>query len=197
MGHNRWTLDLLIYRQLGLGIGVIAATITSLPLHGQTRLTQEEALRLAFPEPATIQRQTAFLTEDHLDEARSLAAEDVEISSSVVTYYVARSNGAIIGVAYFDAHRVRTLPEVLMIVLTPSEEVDRIEVLKFSEPPEYQAPERWFELFYDQRLTDDLSLKGRIVNITGATLTSKAVTASVRRVLALNQVIDPLDRGER
>ncbi len=82
---------------------------------GQVLLTQEEALRLAFPEPATVERRTAFLAEDDLAEVRRLAIPAESNGRSVVTYYIGWKDGKPLGVAYFDAHRVRTLQEVLMI----------------------------------------------------------------------------------
>lgn len=162
----------------------------------QVRLTQQEALRLAFPKPATIDRRTAFLSDELRQRARRLAGSDVSLDGRVVTYYVATRDGEPVGIAYFDVHRVRTLPEVLMIVVTPQGRVERIEVLKFSEPPEYEPPDGWLEQFVGKGLAADVSTKGAIVNITGATLTSRAVSLAVRRVLALNEVIRPLAGGD-
>ena len=159
---------------------------------GAQVLTQDEALRLAFPEADTVARRTAYLDDAQLGRVRRLAGEGVEVPSGVVTHYVALRGGRPVGVAYFDAHRVRTLPEALMVVVGPDHRVRRIEVLKFSEPPEYRAPEGWIAQFRDRALGSELSLKGDIVNITGATLTSGAVTDAVRRVLALHAVIRPL-----
>jgi Na+-translocating ferredoxin:NAD+ oxidoreductase RnfG subunit len=160
----------------------------------QVRLTQQEALRLAFPEPARIERRTAFLDDSDLEWARELAGSGVAIDRRLVTYYVGFRDETPLGVAYFDAHRVRTLPEVLMIVVSPEGRVERVEILKFSEPPEYRAPQSWLGQFDGRALMDRLSLKGSIVNITGATLTSRAVTAAVRRVLALHRVVRPFER---
>ena len=114
-----------------------------------------------------------------------------EIRLSVVTYYLATLNGAPTGVAYFDAHRVRTLPEVVMFVVGPDGRIKRSEVLRFSEPPEYKAPEKWRKQLEGKALEPDLSLKRGIVNLTGATLTAKALTDAARRVLALHAVIQP------
>lgn len=171
---------------------LIPALVAAAPVEAQTGLTQREALRLAFPEPAEIERHTAFLSDADLARAREMAGDRVTVEQSVVTYYTGRRNGEPLGVAYFDAHRVRTLPEVLMIVVTPGAEVERIEVLKFAEPPDYLPPEKWLEQFRGLELSPKLSRKGRIVNITGATLTSRAVTRATRRVLALHRVVDPL-----
>jgi Na+-translocating ferredoxin:NAD+ oxidoreductase RnfG subunit len=175
---------------LTLGLLLVGPGTTA----AQVFLTQDEALRLAFPEPATIERRTAFLGEKELQAARELAGSGVEVQQSVVTYYVGVLDGTPLGAAYFDVHRVRTLPEVLMIVVTPEERIARIEVLKFAEPPEYRASKEWVEQFHGQELTEDLSLKGAIRNMTGASLTSEAVTHAVRRVLALNRVIRPFTR---
>ena len=161
-------------------------------LSAQVYMTQDEALELAFPETTVVERRTAYLSEEDLDRASELAGEGAEIEVGVLPYYVARAEGgAPVGVAYFDAHRVRTLPEVLMVVVDTEDRVRRVEVVRFAEPPEYLAPEGWMDQFRGRALDGDLSLKGEVVNITGATLTSRAVTAAVRKVLALHRVIRP------
>jgi len=159
-------------------------------------ITQDEALALAFP-GAALERRTAFLDEASLEEASRLAGPDVEVESSVVTYYVARQGGTPLGVAYFDAHRVRTLPQVLMIVVGVDGRVSRVETVSFREPSEYRAPNGWLHQFDGQALDAALSLRGDIAPITGATLTSGAATRATRRALALHRVIDPLSEATR
>lgn len=176
------------------GLGVLAGLLGPGSTEAaQLRLTQEQALRVAFPEPATIERRTAFLDDGQLERARQLAGPGVEVDQRVVTYYVGLNGSDPAGVAYFDAHRVRTLPEVLMIVVSPSGRIDRVEILRFSEPPEYRAPDSWLDQFSERDLDDGLSLKGSIVNITGATLTARSITDASRRILALHELIRPLD----
>lgn len=172
---------------VGLGAAVAVALIAA-PAGAQEALTQQEALRLAFPEPAEISRETAFLREEQLARARELAGGGADVEQGVVTYYVGREAGEVLGVAYFDAHVVRTLREVLMVVVAPGGAVDRVEVLRFNEPPEYRPPEGWLEGF---RGLERSGADG-VEDITGATLTSRAVRRAVQRVLALHRVIDPL-----
>jgi len=158
---------------------------------GAQTLSQDEALALAFPQ-AQLERRTAFLGDENLADAERLAGPDVEVRSSVVSYYVASRGGKPVGVAYFDAHRVRTLPQVLMIVVGIDGRIVRIETVSFREPPEYRAPDGWLRQFNDRGLDRALSLRGEIATITGATLTAGAATRAARRALALHQVIDPL-----
>ena len=173
------------------GAALILGTLSAAPAPAQTLMTQEEALVTAFPAPAAVERRTAYLTEGQLTRARRLAGPDIDMDQGVITYYAGLRGGRPAGVAYFDAHRVRTKAEVVMVVVTPDGRVDRVEVLKFMEPAEYRAPAGWIEQFDDRELDGELSMKGGIMNITGATLTARAMTAAVRRVLALHAVIDP------
>lgn len=179
-----------------LGLAVAHASVVPAPPVAAQAVPQDEALSLAFP-GADLERRTAFLDENLLARASQLAGPDVEVEATVVTYYVARRGGAPVGVAYFDAHRVRTLPEVLMIVVDPGGRIARIETVGFREPPEYRAPDGWLRQFDGRELDEALSTKGEIANITGATLTANAVARAARRVLALHRVLDPLAEPSR
>lgn len=176
-----------------LGFAALVIILQPLPASGQVLLTQDEALRLAFPEPATIERRTAFLELSQIDSVATLAGS--KPAGTLVTYYVGRSADESLGVAYFDGHRVRTLSEVLMIVVTPGGRVERVEILRFAEPREYMAPDGWLDRFNEHRLEGDLENKNTVAGITGATLTSRAVTDAVRRALALHEILDPLSAG--
>jgi Na+-translocating ferredoxin:NAD+ oxidoreductase RnfG subunit len=154
-------------------------------------MTQEEALRMAFPAPAAVERKSAYLTEEQVAEVDRLAQPGRNNDRAVITYYVGSLDDRSLGAAYFDAHRVRTLQEVLMVVVDPAGRVSRIEVLGFAEPPDYMAPDGWLELFTGRALEPGTSSRGDIPIITGATLTSHAVSDAVRYSLALHQVIRP------
>jgi Na+-translocating ferredoxin:NAD+ oxidoreductase RnfG subunit len=164
-------------------------------VRGQEVITQDEALRLAFPDPAEVERRTAFLDEEQMRRATELAGSGVEIEEPLVTYYVGSRGDSVLGVSYFDAHTVRTLPEVLMVTVTPAGAVSRVEVLKFDEPPKYRPPDGWLGEFRGMDLSRDLSPGRGVVTITGATLTTRAVTRAVRRVLALHEIIAPVASG--
>jgi len=157
------------------------------PAAARVLLTVDEALHLAFPD-CTVDRGTVFLTKQQVARASELAGREVE--SALVHPYRATCDGAPGGTAYFDTHRVRTLPETLMVVVAPDGTVARIEVLSFKEPPEYMPRGLWYEQFLGHPLSPELDLKRDIRQVTGATLTARATTAAVRRVLAIHRVID-------
>ena len=149
-------------------------------------VTVDEALKLAFPGCAVV-RRTAFLKPEQVRRASSLAG--VEVPSALITYYSATRGGQPAGTAYFDTHRVRTLPETLMVVVDPQGKVGRIEVISFREPEDYLPRAAWYEQFRGKALDGDLQLKRGIRPVTGATLTARATTDAVRRVLALHQIL--------
>lgn len=173
---------------------LLAATAHTVPAQAQG-LSQDQALALAFPGADEVLRETAFLDDGQLTRIRELAGPGVDPPPGILTYYVAVSGGEPLGVAYFDSHRVRTLNQVLMIVVDPIGQIGRIETVSRQEPPEYEAPGGWLDLFRGRLLTPELSLKGEIPTLTGATLTARAVTSAARRILAAHKVIQPFNSG--
>jgi FMN-binding domain len=171
---------------LVLGLALLGGATAVRPAAAKVFLTVEEALKLAFP-GCEVARHTAYLTSEQLRKARELAG--AEIPSALVTSYAATRAGRPAGTAYFDTHRVRTLPETLMVVVDPQGKVARVEVISFREPEEYLPRGAWYEQFQGEALDRDLQLKRDIHPVTGATLTARATTNAVRRVLALHRVI--------
>jgi len=147
----------------------------------------DEAVKLAFAE-ARVERHTIYLTKAEMERARELAA--VEIQSALATAYEARREGVLVGTAYFDTHTVRTLKETIMVVVDAAGAVRRVEVLSFDEPPEYRPRPAWYAQFAGHALDGDLAVKRGIPAVTGATLTARATTDAVRRVLAIHRVLD-------
>lgn len=156
------------------------------PAQAAVFLTVDEALKLAFPDCA-VKRMTIYLNHDQL--ARAAALANGTATSALVNPYVAMRRGEVVGVAYFDVHVVRTQPETMMIVVDRESRVRRIEMIAFNEPREYLPRPAWLQQFTGQQLDDTLMLKRKIHNMTGATLTARAATDAVRRVLALHLVL--------
>ncbi|MGK2856547.1 MAG: FMN-binding protein [Thermoanaerobaculia bacterium] len=172
-------------RKLILPLVLLAA---ALPLAGKTYLTQQQALDTAFGKGVVLERQTLFLSAEESKAAR--AASGVDFEDSLIVRYVGRSGQTVAGYVYFDAHRVRTLPETLMIVVRPDGAIERIEILSFSEPEDYLPKPRWLDQLGGKRLDNELSLKRAIRPISGATLSGRAIVNASRKVLAIHRVLE-------
>ncbi|HEU4402303.1 MAG TPA: FMN-binding protein [Candidatus Polarisedimenticolia bacterium] len=153
---------------------------------GRVYMTQRQALEQAFPQPAQVSRRTLYLDADQVHRVATEAGAPVE--NRVVAYYIGTRDGKPAGCAYFDTHLVRTLPETIMVVVAPDGRIERIDILSFEEPEDYLPNRRWLQQFPGRLLDDDLSLKQGIHPLAGATLSARAITQAVRRVLALHRL---------
>lgn len=154
---------------------------------GRVLVRQDEALKLAFPDAASIEPETRYLSEAQLTRARELAG--VAIEREVWTQYTARANGEVVGSAYFDTHTVRSLPETLLVAVAADGSLLRVEVVAFAEPPDYLPKAKWYEQFPGRRLDAELLPRRGIRSVTGATLSARAAIEAVRRVLAVHEVL--------
>ena len=140
-----------------------------------------------FPDATSVVPITLFLT-----DAQTAAVKErtgMELESQLFTYYVARGADGLLGYAVIETHVVRTLPETALIVLSPTGHVKRVLLLAFYEPKEYMPPVRWLEQFSGRDADAPGWRLGRDVHaISGATLTARALTQAVRKILVLYQV---------
>lgn len=149
-------------------------------------LSRKEALALAFPQ-ASVREHSVLLNDAQADAVRLRTGQPLE--SRLVTLYTGFRDGAVTGFAFIDLHTVRTRPEALMVVLSPDGHVHALHLLAFYEPPEYRPMDRWLVQFDGLAESPSLRIGGRIHGIAGATLSSRAVTGSVRRSLALYDLL--------
>jgi hypothetical protein len=166
-------------------IRILAPLALSLPLFA-TLPTSQEALALAFPGTQLI-RKEHILGEPQADRVKALSQG--ELAGRWIVAYEARREGRLVGVGYFDTHRVRTLNETLLVAISSEGRILRVEAVAFREPAEYMANEAWIKQFEGKELDAQLSLKGSIHPLSGATLTAHAMTDAARRCLALHQVL--------
>lgn len=147
---------------------------------------REEALKAAFP-GAEIRSEMVFLTDAEKIEVKKVSGSDVP-TALVARYSISRS-GKEVARAYLDTHVVRTKKESLLVMLNSDGTLKRVEVVAFLEPPEYMPSERWYQQFEGQSFDENLKLERDIHAVTGATLTAKATTEAVRRVMAIDTLV--------
>ncbi len=173
-------------------VALVVTLVAGPPSAGaRVLLTVDEALALAFP-GAEVEPRSVYLTAEQLERAVELAGESG--ARPIVLRHEARRSGELIGTAYFDTHLVRTLAETVMVVVDPEGRVARVETIAFDEPPDYLPRDAWYRQFDGRPLDSELDLRRAIRPVSGATLTARATTAAVRRVLALHAVV-PVPRS--
>ncbi len=169
----------------GIILGLIFLLV-AVPAASKIFYSKNEALALAFGKDATVEMLSLFPSEQQLKKIEQLAR--VKMESSLFTFYVGKKAGKVLGYAAIESHIVRTKPETLMVVLDSQGKVMAIHTLAFHEPPEYQPPQRWYELLYQRDLAQ-LRLSGDIQGIAGATLSTRSAVDVTRKVMAVFQVM--------
>ncbi len=149
--------------------------------------TRDEIPSLAFADADRVASQRFFLRAEQHARIEKLARAPLD--SDLLTVYRGIRAGSTIGYAIVDSHLVRTLPEALLIVLSPEGAVTATHVLAFYEPSEYLPVAGWFEQFLGIHGRAPLRIGRDVAGITGSTLSSRAVAAALRRALAIYEVL--------
>lgn len=181
---RRFRLPLAAWIFLVVAAGVLALDI--LDARAGVYHSRDSALELAFGDADSVTTLAVTLSEEQAERVQELAG--AELDSRLVQVYEAWSGGEVSARGIIDTHTVRSLPETLFVVADPRARVLAVHLLAFHEPVQYRGSEKWLAQFEGESLDRDLAVRRDIAGIAGATLTSNAVTAAVRRCLAVLEV---------
>ena len=174
------------HKQAGSFILFLILFCTTIPSFAKIFYSKNEAMELAFGKNAQVEMLSLFPDDQQVEKIQKMAK--VKLDSGLFTFYQGKDQNQILGYASIETITVRTKPETLMIILTPGGDLRNVFTLAFHEPPEYQPPERWFTQLYNRPLAEMDFNKG-VDGITGATLSTRAAISSVRKVMAIYQVM--------
>ncbi len=156
------------------------------PCQATVFYSKDEALKLAFGDGAAIEMMSFFPNETLLSQIEQQAK--TKLDSKLFSFYVGKQQGKVVGYAAIDSHTVRSQSETLLIVLDAAGNLRNVYTLAFHEPPEYQAPARWFTQLLNHAI-EQLSFDRDIQAVAGATLSTRAALTSTRKVLSVFQMM--------
>jgi hypothetical protein len=149
-------------------------------------ISRQEALAAVYLD-ATVTRDRVILTTEQMSAVAALAR--VGMQGKIFPRYIARKNEIVVGRAYIDTHTAKTERQSVLVSLDTAGQVIRVDVTVFFEPAQYMAPQDFLRQYDGQVLHDELVIRRGIRPVTGASFTGRAVNNAVRRVLALDQVL--------
>lgn len=174
-------------RQSVTGLALVLLSVV--PVRAKIFLTHQEALALACGDSLTVETHSAYLDAGEQEAVRQDAR--APFTDGRVTWSVAvDGRGRPRLYFYLDTHIVRTMTETVLIGVKPDGSVHSVEVLAFHEPEDYLAPRGWRGLWRDKSLEDPLRPGSDLPNLSGATLTARAIGDAVRRALALHRCLN-------
>ncbi len=148
-------------------------------------LTVDQALKEVFPASARYITETVVLSASQQTAlARSLGRRDLEPRFEVALCYNAA--GRFLGYAVITDELGKYQPITFMTGIRPSFEVEKVAVMVYRESRggEVRMP-RFLYQYRGKTAADPLRINRDIINITGATISVRALNAGVKKVLSV------------
>ena len=167
-----------------LTLSVLFNFILSVSLaNAEVFYAQDEAMKIAFPDADEVKTKTLFIQGSNVEHIEKLSRAKVD--SGLFTFFVGYKNGVPTGYAAIGSNIVRTYPQTYMVVLNPDGSVKTTLILAFHEPLDYLPTDKWLEQFKEKDIKESIRPGDDIAGILGSSLSVNAVSAGVRKVLAV------------
>lgn len=175
--------------RIGLRTGLIFCLLFfSTRLYAEVYLTNEQALKMALPEADLVEKKVAIVTEKQKKKIQTLLP--AKRISRTYRYHTGTKNGKITGYAKIDNVIGKSQPITFMVVLNPDGSIKMVEILAYRKTQGGEIRHKRFrDQFKGKKVTDPLRLNSDIKNISSATLSSRAITDGVRRIVAYLSVL--------
>jgi hypothetical protein len=177
----------LIYRkykffwvQLLLAVLIFHAPV----LHGITYLSKDEALAVAFKDPSVAKRHILVIDDAHRAEIEKELGE--KFTGRKIDSYSGELKSRGYGVVFFDSVIGKHELIDYMLVLDKEAKIQFVEILAYRESYGGEIrSESWREQFKEKSPNHLPEHPKNVINISGATLSSRHVTEGVRRLLLI------------
>lgn len=154
-----------------------------LKVHCEVYLSKEEALSLV------LGKDTEHLyVPKKLDAQIQQKLEDLglALATEEAHFFVAKKGSAVTGYALIDSEIGKHLPITYIVGISPEGKVSRVEMMIFREVRGWEARERQFMVQFENKgRSDNLKIGSALRNVSGATLSSIAISKGVKRALTL------------
>lgn len=186
--HSAWII-INILGTLLWGSQALADDLTESPdgpEYVQVYLELGEALNKVFPKADKIWAEEWQPTPA---EKQSLEfALGWRLTEETFVFHRATQNGIDLGYAMVDQQRGRFKPITFMVQVSPRGKVGRVEVMVYRESHgDGVQRQRFLKQFRGKTTSDPIRMNRDITVLSGATMSSRALTAGVKKVLMLVQ----------
>ncbi len=163
---------------------IFLTLMTPVLLEAQTIYVKPaEALRLIFYSSQEIISEKKDLTPEQKGALEKKLGTSLKESWN---FYIARSHHKIDGYALIDNEMGKMEPITFLTAITPAGDIKEVEILVYREPYGSEVHEKKFLKQYEgKKAADPVRIGQDIRNISGATISSRAVSSGVKRALLL------------
>ena len=147
-------------------------------------LTEEQALKLLFPKSQNIRPEELRLTPEQKTQIQERIGWKFPEES--FRAFKAETNGKIDGYAVIQETIGKHRPITYLVGVTPDGKVSDVEILVYRESKGSEVRRKRFNSQYEGKtVLDPIRINKDIINITGATMSVRSVSAGVKRALVL------------
>jgi len=159
-------------------------------------LTPEDAAKLMFPESDHIRSEVIIITE----KQKQLIEERIGWHFPETTFdcFIGETKGKVDGWAFIQHTIGKHKPMTYMVGVDDQGEVFGIEVLVYRESRGSEVRKKRFNYQYEGKTAyDPIRINRDIINISGATMSVRSMSAGVKRVLVLAEefYLKPMGKG--
>jgi Na+-translocating ferredoxin:NAD+ oxidoreductase RnfG subunit len=147
-------------------------------------LTEEQALKLLFPKSENIKAEELRLTSEQ--KARIQERIGWKFPEESFRAFKVETNGKTDGYAVLQETIGKHRPITYIVGVTPDGKVSDVEILVYRESKGSEVRMKRFNYQYEGKtVLDPIRINKDIINITGATMSVRSVSAGVKRALVL------------
>jgi Na+-translocating ferredoxin:NAD+ oxidoreductase RnfG subunit len=170
-------------------LAVAASALVFLEASGRTTEERAESLlKNAFIETSRIASASLLVNSEEKESLWNLTK--LHFTDDTLQLFVASNANTILGYAILDDARGKDQPITYCIVVDTELVVREIKILAYREPYGGEVQNKsWLKQFFGKQLSNDLRPGKEIKNITGATISSRSVTQSVKKILTLLNIV--------
>lgn len=164
--------------------------------HAEVFLTEDEALKLMFPKSERIRKEVLTLTPQQKRRIEERIGWNFPEDS--FEFYIGETGAKVDGYALIQNTIGKHKHMTYMVGVDESNEVTNVELLVFREARGSEVRTKRFNFQYEGKTVfDPVSINKDIINISGATMSVRSMSAGVKRMLVLvdELYMKPAGRG--
>lgn len=164
--------------------------------HAEVFLTEEEALKLMFPKSERIRQETLALSHEQKQKIEERIGWKFPEES--FDMYLGETDAKVDGYALIQNTIGKHKPMTYMVGIDDRGEVTNVELLVFREARGSEVRTKRFNSQYEGKtVLDPVRINKDIINISGATMSVRSMSAGVKRMLVLVDefYLKPIGRG--
>ncbi|HEX8088547.1 MAG TPA: FMN-binding protein [Blastocatellia bacterium] len=174
---------------LFMAASIACVTLSAQAVTAQTFLTLEQAPKAVFPEADSFEQRKITSSAELRAEVLRLVGRKPSIWEPFYYAYIAKRGGEIIGYAIVCEEIGRDRPITYIVAANAGGDVKDVAVMTYRETRGGEVRYRAFtRQFKGKSLRNPIQGQGDIRNITGATLSVRAMATGVRKALAVIQL---------